>query len=470
MLGAAMLLPAVISLAYGENACTRAFLFTALPCIFFGAVIAWIVPYSKHDMRLRDGYLLVALTWMLLASIAAVPLVASGSFASYYDAFFEMSSGFSTTGATVCTDIEALPHAVLFWRAFSHWIGGMGILLFAIAWMPALGISGQEIAEAETPGPVLAKISPKMSATARSLYLIYISFTVIETALLLFGGMSFFDAITHAFSTVGTGGFSNYNDSIAHFGSAYIQIVIMVFMLLAGTNFNLFFLAMRQRYNVIFRDDEFRAYMIIFCSFTLLIAAWGTIKGAFGGIFDGLLKSAFQTASILTTTGFVTSDYLLWPSFCMMLLFALFFVGGCSSSTAGEPKVVRILIMIRMIGRSAALRLHPNAYITIKYNNRKFSTDTVQGICAFMALYLFTVFIVSMYVGFDDFDMATSFTATASCLGNIGPAFGAVGPADTFALFSNSVKVVLSLTMIAGRLELFTLLMLFTWRFWRPNE
>ena len=470
MLGASMFLPVITALAYGEDDCVRSFLVVALPCIFFGVILQRIIPYSRHNMRLRDGFLLVTLTWLLLASIAAVPVVISGSMASWFDAFFEMCSGFSTTGATVCEDVEALPHAILLWRSFSHWIGGMGILVFAIAWMPALGISGQEIAEAETPGPVLSKITPKMSETARDLYLIYIAFTLIETVLLMIGGMGLFDAVTHSFATVGTGGFGNYNDSIAHFGSTYIDIVITVFMLLSGINFNLYFFVLRRKVSIAVKDDEFKAYILIFTVATLIITFYGTFSNTFDGFFEGLHQAAFQVASILTTTGFSTCDFALWPPLCMMVLFVLFFIGGCSSSTGGGIKVVRVLIIIRMIGRSAALKLHPNAYITIKYNNRKFSTDTVQGICAFVCLYLFTLFAVTLWVALDNYDMVTSFTATASCLGNIGPGFSSVGPAENFGIFSNSVKLVLSLTMITGRLELFTILMMFSRRFWLPDE
>ena len=470
MLGAAMFLPVMTALAYGEYVCVRAFMVVSIPCILTGLILAWIIPYSAHNMRLRDGFFLVTLTWLLLASIAALPIVISGSMPNWIDAFFEMCSGFSTTGATVSDNVEALPHAVLLWRSFSHWIGGMGILVFAIAWMPALGISGQEIAEAETPGPVLSKVSPKMSQTARDLYLIYIAFTLIETVLLLIGGMSPFDALTHSFATVGTGGFGNYNDSIAHFGSTYIDIIITVFMLLSGVNFNLFFLVLRKRFGDAVRDDEFKAYAMIFSVATLIIAFYGTAAGTFDDFFEGLHHGAFQVASILTTTGFATCDFGLWPPLCLMVLFILFFIGGCSSSTAGGPKVVRILIMMRMIARSAALKLHPNAYITIKYNDRKFSTDTVQGICAFIFLYMVTLSCLTMIVSLDNYDIVTSLSAAASCLGNIGPGLGAAGPAYSFNIFSDGVKFMLSLAMIAGRLELFTLLMMFSRRFWLPDE
>ncbi len=470
MLGAAMFLPVITALVYGESECVHAYLVTAIPCIVIGVTLNRMIPYSKHNLRLRDGYLLVMTTWMLLAGISAIPLVICGAMPNWCDAFFEMCSGFSTTGATVAEDVEALPHAVLFWRTFSHWIGGMGILVFAIAWMPALGISGQEIVEAETPGPTLSKITPKMSETARDLYLIYIGFTALETILLLFGGMNFFDALTHSFATVGTGGFGNYNDSIAHFGSAYIDTVITIFMLMAGVNFNLYFLMIRGRIGSAVKDEEFKTYILIFAVATLLITFWGTAADTFDSFFDALHHCAFQVASILTTTGFSTCDFGVWPTFMMLVLFCLFFVGGCSSSTAGGIKVIRVLTIARMIRRSAALRLHPNAYITIKYNNRKFSTDTVQGICAFIALYIFTLFTVTLFVSLDDYDIVTSLTATASCLGNIGPGLNSVGPMYNYAIFSNGIKFILSITMIAGRLELFTLLMFFSRRFWLPDE
>ncbi len=468
--GIAMVLPLVTSLFYGEASSTRAFLYVLLPCLALGFIQFKFIHQSEGRLRLRDGFLIVALCWLLISALGAIPLVVEGCFKNYMDAFFEMCSGFTTTGATVVSDVEALPKAVLMWRALSHWLGGMGILVLAIALLPTLGISGQEIVEAETPGPVLSKLTPKMSETARGLYTIYILFTGAETILLLFGGMSFFDALTHAFSTVGTGGFSNYNDSIAHFANPYIDAVICFFMIMCGINFNLLYVFFRDRAVNFLKDQECRIYLIFVAMFTVAISVWLIVKDTYDNIFTSIHHALFQVASIISTTGFSSTDFEKWPSFCIMMLLCIFFIGGSSSSTAGGVKVIRVVVMLKMIRRSIYLKLHPSALVHIRYNNRILSTDVVQGICAFVFLYATTFFAVSIFISLDNFDMLTNLSATATCLGNIGPGFGLVGPTENFSIFSDGMKFILSLTMVAGRLELFTLLMLLTGKFWNPNE
>ena len=470
ILGISMLLPFVTALAYDEAASAKAFMYVALPCIFLGFLMMRFINFSEKPLRLRDGFFIVAVSWLLAAFIGSLPMLIDHSIPHFFDSFFEMCSGFTTTGATVLDDVESMPRAVLMWRAFSHWLGGMGILVFAIALLPSLGISGQEIAQAETPGPVLSKISPKMADTARTLYLLYITFTAAETLLLLLGGMSFFDAITHSFGTVGTGGFGNYNDSIAHFDSAFIDFVITFFMIVSGVNFNLYFLFLKDGKLSFFKDQECRLYLIIFALFSVIIAASLMISNTFDGALHSLRYAAFTVASILTTTGFATTDFGSWPAFCIMLLFTLFFIGGCSSSTAGGVKVIRVLVMLKMIRRSIALKLHPNALIRIRVDRKTLSTDVVQSICAFVFLYVAFFFFISICISLDDYDMLTNLSAAASCIGHIGPGLSTVGPSNTFSLFSDGSKFILSLSMVAGRLELFTLLMMLSGRFWNPNE
>lgn len=470
ILGTSMLLPLVTALIYGETSSARAFAFVLVPCLLIGIAQMRLIRPSKGNLKLRDGYLIVAVSWLLISALGALPMIIDGSIPSYFDSFFEMCSGFTTTGATTLSDVESLPKAVMMWRSFSHWLGGMGILVFAIALLPSLGISGQEIVEAETPGPVLSKVTAKMSDTARSLYLIYISFTVAETFLLLLGGMNFFDAITHSFGTVGTGGFSNYNDSIAHFDSAYIDFIITAFMIFSGVNFNLYFIFIRDGAITFFKNQECRLYLIFFGAFSLIISVWLVISGTTESFLHAVRLAFFQVASIITTTGYATDDFSLWPPFCTMLLLCLFFVGGCSSSTAGGVKVIRVLVMLKMIKRTIALKLHPNALVNIRVDRKILSTDIVQSICAFVFLYVAFFFGISIIMSFDGHDMITNLTATAACLGNVGPGLGDVGPADNFGFFSDGSKFILSITMVAGRLELFTLLMLFTGKFWNPNE
>ena len=470
ILGIAMLLPLLTAFVYDETASAKAFSCVLVPCILLGTFQMRFIRYSKKQLKLRDGFLIVALSWLMAAFIGSLPMLIDHSIPRFFDSFFEMCSGFTTTGATILEDVESMPKAVLMWRSFSHWLGGMGILVFAIALLPSLGISGQEIAEAETPGPVFSKVTAKMSDTARSLYLIYILFTAAETIFLLLGGMSFFDALTHSFATVGTGGFGNYNDSVAHFNSAYIDFVITVFMIMSGINFNLYYLFLKDGKFSFFKDHECRLYLMIFSLFTIAITIWLMISDTFDGLLHSLRYAAFQVASILTTTGFATADFEKWPSFCMMLLFTLFFIGGSSSSTAGGVKVIRVLVMLKMIKRSIVLKLHPNALIHIRVDKKTLSTDVVQSICAFVFLYVAFFFAVSICISLEGHDMLTNLSATAACVGNIGPGFSAAGPSENFAFFSDASKFILSIAMVAGRLELFTLLMLFTGRYWNPNE
>jgi len=466
--GTVMVLPFFVALIYGETEAAKDFIAVIAPSVFTGAMISLLAPHSHRPLKMRDGFLIVSISWLIMSLLGAVPFVINGCIPNFIDAFFEMCSGFSTTGATILKNIEALPMSMLFWRAFTHWIGGMGILVFAIALLPNLGIGGQTIVRAETPGPTLSKVTPKMKDMARSLYLIYTGFTLIETLLLMAGGLSFFDAITHSFSTMGTGGFSNYNDGAAHFHSAYVEGIITVFMILAGANFNLYYIALKKQVHVLVHDQEFRLYIFIIGVTTLMM----TLHLYFTHTFDTLASSfryaVFQDASIITTTGFATTDFNLWPTFCIMVLFLLFFIGGCSSSTAGSIKVIRILVLLKLFKRSVSMKLHPKALFSIKVNDQPLPSDTIQNIISFVFLYIVTVIGVTLITLLDGVSITTGLSATASCLGNIGPGFDAVGPVLNYDLFSYPVKLVLSFAMIAGRLELFTLMMLFSRRFWNP--
>ena len=454
---------------YEEVTAFLAFFATILFAIVLGTILLRSGHYSAVKLKVRDGFLIVTLCWIVSVLLGAMPFILSGSIPNFFDAFFESCSGFSTTGASILTDIESLPKSILFWRSFTHWIGGMGILIFAIALMPSLGISGQNIAVSEAPGPTLDKITPKMSDTAKFLYVTYIIFTLAETILLRLGGMSLYDALIHTFGSVGTGGFSNYNDSVAHFDSAYIDIVITIFMLLSGANFNLYVMSLRRGLRYIFQDAEFRFYLLITGSVTILIAANLYFSDVFRGA-QSLRYSVFQTASILTTTGFATDNFDLWPTFSKMLLLLLMFVGGCSSSTGGGIKAVRILILLKLIRRGIATKLHPNAIVTVKMDNRTVPADTVTSIANHVFLYMLIVFLSTIVLSLNNFDLVTSFTAVFTCVGNIGPGFELVGPAANFSIFAAPAKLLLSFLMLAGRLELFTLIIVLTPRFWNPNH
>ena len=470
ILSATMILPVITAIVYGEIKSLRAFLEVIIPLFILGIFLSVGVKRKNPQLNLRDGFLIASTTWLLMSGISAIPFVISGSIPKFIDAFFEMCSGFSTTGATILSNVEIMPKSMLMWRSFTHWIGGMGILVFAIAMLPALGISGQNIVEAETPGPTLSKVTPKMSDTARSLYLIYIFMTLAETIMLMLGNMNFFDAITHSFGTIGTGGFSTYNNSVAHFNSPYIEFVITAFMLGSGVNFNLYYLSIIHRKQLILRDQEAKLYFAFFGGTTIIITVWLFISHTYDNLLTAFRYAAFHVASILTTTGYATTNYDLWPTFCITLLLSLYFIGGCSSSTAGGVKSIRILVLLKMIHRSIFVRLHPNAMVNIKVNKRILSIDTIQEICSFVFLYITSIFVITLLVALDNFDFVTSFTATATCVGNVGPGFNRVGPVMNFQMFSGATKFILSLAMIMGRLELFTFLMLFSGKFWNTNK
>lgn len=465
------MLPSIlVSVIYDTSVVFMPFIYTMLVSFGIGLLLYKICEHNTLRLKVRDGFLIVSLCWIVSCLIGAIPFVATGSIPSFTNAFFESCSGFSTTGASILNDIESLPRGILFWRSFTHWIGGMGILIFAIALMPSLGISGQNIAVSEAPGPILDKVTPKMSDTAKTLYTIYILFTLIETILLMFGGMSLYDALIHSFGTVGTGGFSSYNSSIGYFDSTYIRIVIIVFMMLCGSNFNLFYYAFKRGPKVFIDDSEFKLYITIFTGTGAFIAIMLLLNNTYSSAKDAIVDSAFHTASILTTTGYATTDFETWPMICQMSLLLLMFMGGCSSSTGGGIKIVRILVLLRLINRGISTRLHPNVVENIKLNGYNMPSDAVSAIAYHLFLYIGMVFIGAFIVSFENVDLITAFTSVITCIGNIGPGFGSVGPAENFSHLSGLTKYLLSFYMIAGRLELYTLFILLTPKFWNPNH
>lgn len=439
-------------------------------CILPGLIIMKALPAESFKMHQRDSYLYVTLTWFIVSLVAAVPLTASGAIPHYYDAFFEMCSGFSTTGSTILSNVEALPKSMLFWRSFTHWLGGMGIIVFTAAIMPNLGISGQSIAEAEAPGPTMDKLTARYTDTAKNLYLLYFGITIAETILLMLGGMNLYDALVQTFGTVGTGGFSNYGDSIAHFTSPYIQWVIIIFMLMCGTNFNLYFGIPKYGPKALLKDSEFRLYMAVVLAttagITINLIACGIIKSP----FKSLTAAAFQVSSLITTTGYATKNYDLWPTFSKMMLMITFLTGACASSTGGGPKIIRVLVALKMIRRSIALKIHPSRVYTIKVNGKPVEREVLTNISNFIFFYIAVLFIGCIIVGLNGYDVMTTFSSVLTCLGNVGPGFNKVGPIYNFGFFAPWAKIVLSVLMIAGRLELFTVLTLLSPRYWNSNK
>lgn len=470
VLGCCLLPCLLVAFIFGETASILGFLSAILPCFILGIILIKSFRPSLIRLKARDGFLIVSLCWLVASLIGAVPFTVSGAIPSYVDAFFETCSGFSTTGSSILSEIESLPKSMLFWRSFTHWLGGMGIIVFAMALLPSLGVGGQLIASAETPGPTLDKISPRFSDTAKNLYLIYLLFTVIETVLLCLGGMNFYDALVHTFGTVGTGGFSNYNTSVAHFTSPYIHWVITIFMLLCGINFNLYFILARRGLRTMLKDAELRLYLTIVFGVSALIIIDLLATGTYDNVSDSVRDTFFQVSSIITTTGYATADYDVWPTFCKMLIFMLMLTGACSSSTGGGVKMIRILISLKLIRRGVSLKLHPNRIITVRLGNREVPQEVATNIANFVFFYIAVVFAGSLVISLNGFDLMTTFSSVLTCVGNIGPGFNLVGPTMNFSVFSDFSKVILSLLMIAGRLELFTFFMLFSPHYWNANK
>lgn len=470
VIGLCMIPSFLVAVIYQETRCTVSFSITLAICLCSGLIIMRAFPPSLIKIKARDGFLIVSMCWLVASIISAIPMCASGAIPDYVNAFFETCSGYSTTGSSILTDVESLPKSILFWRSFTHWLGGMGIIVFAAAILPSIGVEGMMIASAETPGPTLDKLTPKFADTAKNLYLIYIVFTVAETILLMVGGMSLYDALVQTFGTVGTGGFSNYGDSIAHFSSPYLQWVIIVFMTMCGTNFNLYFVLIKRGPKAMLKDPELKLYLGIMAVCTLFITIDLLAVGGYTDGFKSFTDSAFQVSSIMTTTGYATANYDIWPTFAKMLIFLVLLTGACSSSTGGGPKIIRILICLKLIRRGVALKIHPNRVYTVTLNGRAVSSEVATNITNFIFFYIFAVFAGSLIISFNGFDLVTTFTSVITCLGNVGPGFNLVGPTMNFSIYSHFSKIVLSFLMIAGRLELFTFFMLLSPHYWNSNR
>lgn len=470
IIGLSMIPSLIVAFIYGESKAAISFIASIGIAVLISLPLSYIS--RKADLRLfmRDGFLIVTMTWIISGLIGALPFIVSGSITDPFKAFFEACSGFSTTGSSIIDNVEILPKSILFWRSFTHWIGGMGIVVFAIALLPSLGLNGQTIAGVETPGPTLDKISPKMSDTAKSLYLTYSIFTVVQIVLLYLGGMNLFDSCVHSFGSMGTGGFSDYNLSIGHFHNAYIDTIIIIFMLLSGASFNLHFKAIKYGPKVYTKDIELRTYLFIFLIASLIIMIDLKVSGTYSSLTEAADKVSFQVTSILTTTGYNNANYDLWPSLSKIVLFLLMFIGGCSCSTGGGVKVIRIIILIQYIRRGIALRLHPNAVVEVKINGRKVQSETIGAIMTHVFLFSIVAAAGTLLVSFDNLDIVTSFTSVLSAIGNIGPAFCRAGPMSNYSVFSDFSLTVLSFLMVAGRLELVTFFVLFTPRFWDPHH
>ncbi len=461
---AALTLPMFVSIYYNEPE-VISFALTFLICLAVGFALSRVKTKHNH-IKVREGLAIVTFGWVFFSIFGALPFLFSGTIPNLADAIFETVSGFSTTGASILTEIEGLPLGILFWRSFTHWLGGMGILVFTLALLPKMGAGSFQIIKAESPGPVSEKVAPRVKNTAIILYLIYIGMTLLEIVLLMFGGLDFYEASVHAFGTVGTGGFSTKNTSIGYY-SPYVQWVITIFMFASGTNFALYYLFLKGKIKKAFADEEFRFYVglslgaIVF----LVISLWQS--GVYDTLAETIRHSAFQTAAIITTTGYSTTDFDAWPTVCKAILMVLFFVGGCAGSTGGGIKNIRILVLFKSMKVSLLKILHPKAVIPIKVNGKTVSQDTVLGIFSFVAIWGAITLCGTVVVALNGYPLIDSFSAVAVTLGNIGPGFGIVGPTSNFSEFSDGMKYFFSFLMLIGRLELYTVLVMFLPNFWK---
>ncbi len=462
---ALMLLPCLVSVVYQEDSGAAFF-----PAIFIALALGIIFSAkrpSNHVFYAKEGFLTVALSWILISAVGALPFYISGEIPSYTDALFEMVSGFTTTGASILKNVEALSKCMLFWRSFSHWIGGMGVLVFLLAIIPPGGGYSMNLMRAESPGPSVGKLSPKISTTAKALYGIYFALTVVEIILLSLGNMHIFDALLISFGTAGTGGFALLNTSLESY-SPYIQLVVTVFMILFGVNFTVYFYIFYEK-NIkkALKNEELRWYIIIIVASVALITL--NILPMYSSIFEAWHQAAFQVGSIITTTGFSTTDFNLWPEFSRVLLIVLMFFGACAGSTGGGFKISRIVLLVKTMFREFGHIMHPSSVKVVTLDGKKIEHSVARSLTAFFVAYVLVMGLSVLLVSGDGFDFTTNVSAVMATLNNIGPGLEVVGPMGNYSGFSPFAKYVLIFDMLAGRLELFPMLMLFIPRAWKKQ-
>jgi trk system potassium uptake protein TrkH len=461
----AMLPPVAVALIYSEDT-VFAFLISIAVAVIIGLMLFSIRAKNKI-IRYKEGFAIVTFGWLAVSILGALPFLFTGAITSFIDAFFETVSGFTTTGATVLEDIEVLPYSLLFWRSFTHWLGGMGILVLALALAPALGGGTFQILKAESPGPISTKLTPRVNNTAKILYVTYTVITAAEILLLYMGGMPLFDSFIHTFGTLGTSGFSLKNASIGAYDSVYFDTVITFFMIASGVNFSLYYIAFRKRNLTGFiRDPEFKTYLSVIAVAILLVTL--NLNGkVFGSIFESMRHASFQVASIITTTGYTTTDFDIWPDFSRAVLFLLMFVGACAGSTGGAMKVIRVHLAFKYMKREVNRLIHPRAVKAVKVGNAPVQEEVLSGVMAFTMFYILIFITVTLLMAMQGHDLVSSAAATAATLGNIGPGFGIVGPTSTYYALSGFSKALLSFCMILGRLEIYTVITLLSPHFWK---
>lgn len=458
-----LLIPAGVAFLYGERSgCT--FLIVS----FVLGMIYLLIGRKQPKDRIiyaKEGLVIVGSAWILWSLFGAIPFFISGSIPNYLDAFFETVSGFTTTGSTILVDIEALPKGMAFWRSLTHWIGGMGVLVFVMVITTLDDENSMHLMRAEVPGPEADKLVPRARSTAKILYAMYFVLTAAEVIFLILGGMSFYDALLHSFSTAGTGGFSNRNASIAYYDSAYIDGVITVFMILFGINFNLYYFLLLRNWKEVFKNEELRVYLGIIAGAVAVISV--NILHTYGNILHAFRYASFQVGSIITTTGFCTADYNQWPELSKTILLFLMVVGACAGSTGGGIKISRFLILLKSIRQEVMKMLHPKAVTIVRTNGKKVGMDTMRSVYIYFICYIFILMGSVLIVSINNFDFATSFSAVLTTLNNVGPGISLVGPVENFSMFSWLSKLVFCMDMLVGRLEIFPYLLLLSPSLWR---
>jgi trk system potassium uptake protein TrkH len=461
----ALLFPLGLSLYYREHNMFPAYLIPIIISILAVVPVLISLKYKPVRFSAQQGFLIVFLTWVFISISGALPFVLSGQGISFTDAVFESVCGFATTGATTISNVESLPRSLLLWRAMTHWLGGMGIVLLTVALMPMFGVGGFQLIKAETPGPAKEKVTPKITSTAKSLWLIYFGLTALLFALYLIGGMGIFDAVCHALTIMASGGVSTKNAGVSYFNSSTIEIVSTVFMLLSAVNFNMYYKLFKGKIKDIFYNTEFRAYLLIFAVAVIVITA--SIVPLYGSVSKSMRYAAYQSASILSTTGAAITDYEQWPSVAQTVLLLLMFVGGCSGSTAGGIKVIRIAVLYKQALNEIRRLLNPYGMFNVRLNQKVGRKDIVYGVAGFMFLYLASLAVTTLITCASGVDVWTSFSASLAVLGNVGVGFGRIGPASNFGFFAAHIKWLYAFMMLAGRLELWTVFVIFRREYWK---
>ncbi len=461
-----MAAPAGIALFYGDHA-LAAFVFSAALTFLFALLLIILCPKTDKQISHREGFVIVSMGWILAALFGSLPFLFDSTFTSFTNAYFETVSGFTTTGATVLSNIESYPKSILFWRSMIQWLGGMGIILFSIALLPLLGIGGMQLYKAEVPGPVIEKIKPRIAETARSLWKVYVFLSLAEMLLLMIAGMSAYDAACHTFTTMATGGFSPYSKSVEAFSNPAVEIIIICFMLAAGMNFAQHYRILHGNIKPVARDAEFRFYLFFLAAATLVLFLSLQSSAPDRPVADTLRTTAFQATSIMTTTGYSTTNFDTWPVFSKFILLVLMFVGGCAGSTGGSIKCIRIFLILKRCYREIFYIIHPHAVASVKIGGKSVPEEVLRGLSGFILIYLLIFVFGSAGMTLCGMDIVTAVSSVAASLGNIGPGLGGVGPYENFFFIPSPGKWLLILLMLLGRLEIFTLLILFVPEFWK---